>query len=162
MAKQRRREDADALIIQGLRSTHEAIGREFDETVANQKELKRQIAHLQKAHADLGARAGELAWLLAQLGDAVDAAAEGRLQVQLTDRPARLSRHGPAGFRAPILDILAERPEGPWSPEDVRRRLTLRGIVKTSKNVGQTMRNMVADGQLDRIGKRGAYRLPPK
>ena len=162
MANSRRSDDPDALILQGLRTTHAAVAREFDLQVSKQQSLERRIAALQQEHAELDARAGRLGLLLAQLEDAIDAAAKGRPGKQdVTDSPARLSRHGPAGIRAPILEIMATRREELWSPEEVRRQLTLRGIVKTGRNVGQTMRNMLKDGQLERDGH-AAYRLPSK
>src|SRR5512133_2215392 len=166
MARPPNSDDTDAY-VQGLQAIYDAVGREFDFHDDKALRLEKRIDELR---ADLEAlriefeaeraRADQFSSFGIQIEDALSAAREGEPgRTELTTSLTRMSRHGPVGIRAPILEVMAKRPRDAWSPEQVRSDLALRGIVKTGRNVGQTMRNMVAGGQLQRIG-RGAYRLP--
>jgi hypothetical protein len=167
MGRERSSDSADAY-VQGLEALYEDVGREFDFHDGKVLRLEKRIAEL---HAELEAaqaeraaeeeRAGQFASFGIEIGEALKAAREGAAQdPALTPQVARMTRRGPVGIRSAILEVMARRADEAWSPEQVRSDLALRSITKTGRNVGQTMRNMVADGQLERVG-RAAYRLLP-
>jgi hypothetical protein len=143
-----------------LLSLYERAGRLFDRQRDRQDRLEEQIHSLQREHELGEERLGELGQVLAQLEDALKAARKGEvLQAdELIEPRTSHSRRGPVGFRGPILEIMAERPEGPWSPQDVHIALGGQQLLTSLRNVGHTMRKMAADGQLERMGH-GAYRL---
>ncbi len=167
MGQKRSNDETDAY-VQGLRSIYEAVGREFDVHDAKAQRietrietLRAELEALQAEKQEAEERAGQFSSFGIQIEDALRAALDGdEGKQELAVQVSRMSRHGPVGIRAPILEIMAQRSEDSWSPGQVRSELALRGIVKTGRNVGQTMRNMVADGQLERAGRRAAYRLP--
>jgi hypothetical protein len=146
--------------VHDLRALHERVGKLFDRQSARQGRLEKQIHSLQQEHELGEERLGELGLVLAQLETALDAARRGEVPPadDLMEPRTAHSRRGPVGFRGPILEIMSERPEAPWSPQDVHIALGAQQLMTSLRNVGHTMRKMAADGQLERLGH-GAYGL---
>src|SRR5207249_2060038 len=102
----------------------------------------KQIHSLQQEHAVGEGRLGELGLVLTQLDTALEAARKGEVPhtEELTEPRTAHSRRGPVGFRGPILEIMSDRPAGPWSPQDVHIALGGQQLMTSLRNVGHTMR----------------------
>lgn len=70
----------------------------------------------------------------------------------------RFARRGPVGIRTALINIMRQRPGGPWSPTELQTRLEERGQPTSRSNLQTTLARMLKDGQIAKL-HRGAYRL---
>jgi hypothetical protein len=154
--------DASDAHIRGLVSLLQKAERLWEQQDERQDRLRRQLEALTREYEIGEMRLGELGLFRAELESALQSARAGQPGEEppaMTEARTSHSRRGPVGLRGAIMEVMAARPEGPWSPQDVHVALGARQTLATARNVGHTMRKMVADEQLERRGH-ASYRLP--